>query len=265
MRLKEIIGLVLAVVIAVVAAYYTQRLLQKENHPVEVVKESEENLQQVIVAAKQLHKGERIDPGDVVFQSWPTASLSDNYFSNTTSQLSDVIGAMINDDVSKGEPLTKDNVLKPGEHGFLAAVISPGKRAISIDVSAASANSGLISPGDRVDVLYAKRLNASEEEGSNESETIVSNVRVLASDTMLSGVGDQKPVPKTVTLEVSPVQAEIIIGAIQNGSISLSLRSINNDKQEEECSDGNCDDEAQRSVTVIRGNQKTNVSVRGNK
>jgi pilus assembly protein CpaB len=99
-------------------------------------------------------------------------------------------------------------------------------RALAVKVNAASTAGGFILPNDRVDVI----LISSKGNRDTQSETILSNVRVLAVDQTVEGDGsDQKPVmvaQDTVTLELNPSQAELITQAQQSGTIFLSLRSI---------------------------------------
>ncbi len=56
--------------------------------------------------------------------------------------------------------LSAGSVVKPGERGFLAAVLEPGMRAISVPVDEAAGNAGLIFPGDRVDLILTQTLSA---------------------------------------------------------------------------------------------------------
>ena len=94
-----------------------------------------------------------------------------------------------------------------------------------------SANSGLIFPGDRVDLILTQSLVESEEEGSirRVSETVLSDIRVIAmgadtSDDPREGEANEKA--KTATLEVTPRQAEEVALLTELGKLSLSLRSL---------------------------------------
>lgn len=142
------------------------------------------------------------------------------------------VGAVVRSSVVTGQPITDDSVVKVGERGFLAAVLTPGMRAVSFPITASSGIAGLVFPGDRVDLILAHKFKTA---GSGKarvrlaSETLLTNVRILAIDQRTDDQKDQKrksKVGKTVTVEVSPKQAEIISVALNLGKLSLSLRSL---------------------------------------
>ncbi len=146
--------------------------------------------------------------------------------------LSSVYGAVLKQRVDPGTPILSSMIVKPGDRGFLAAVLAPGYRAVSIGVNPVSGASGLIFPGDHVDLILTQDFQKSEEPISRRSvsETIVTNVRVLAIDQRLQEASPdpkaQIAIPRTVTVEVLPKQAEMINVAVQLGSLSLALRSV---------------------------------------
>ena len=137
------------------------------------------------------------------------------------------IGSAVHRGVIKGEPLTETRVVKPGERGFLAAIVAPGHRAVSVPVNATTGVSGLFFPGDQVDVILTHSVKRGETERFV-SETILRDVRVLAVDQSVQDIEgeEKKEVAKTATLEVTPKQAEVIAMLSDLGKLSLSLRSI---------------------------------------
>lgn len=127
-----------------------------------------------------------------------------------------------------GAPIRRSIIVKPGDRDFLRLVLSPGERAIAIPVTTGGAGSGLLSPGDHVDVILTQAFhqNAQSLARSSVSETIVQNLRVLAVKTPDPKVaGNFGPI---VTLEVTPAQAEAINVATELGKLSLTLRPANN-------------------------------------
>jgi pilus assembly protein CpaB len=146
--------------------------------------------------------------------------------------LEEVTGAVARARLPAGEPLLRGTVVKPGESGFLAAVLAPGERAISIGVTAVSGAAGLIYPGDRVDVILTQTLTATEISLIHKSvaETIARDVRVLAIDQQLQAKaapgGREGKLAQTVTLEVDPQQVEKIVVATKLGDLSLTIRSL---------------------------------------
>jgi len=129
-------------------------------------------------------------------------------------------------DTAAGEPIRRGNIVRPGDRDFLQVVLTPGSRAISIPVATSGASTGLLFPGDRVDVILTQNFKG---EGTtitrrSVSETVVENLRVLAIDALDAKAGGS--FGRTVSLEVTPEQAEKINVATELGKLSLTLRSV---------------------------------------
>ena len=126
------------------------------------------------------------------------------------------------------EPVGTGNVIHPGERGFPAAVLSPGMRAATVPLNATADGAGLILPGDHVDLLLAHQIPDMETPNAPSrtvSETVLTNIRVVAIDQTVNDQ-DKKPITgKTATFEVTPKQAEEIEVAKLIGNLSLVLRS----------------------------------------
>jgi pilus assembly protein CpaB len=121
----------------------------------------------------------------------------------------------------------------PGSRGFLAAVLKPGLRAVSVPATATSTVSGFIYAGDRVDVLLTHTLEG-QNGHHNATETILRNARVIAMDQKLDFTpGDKPDVAKTATLELTAKQTEIVTLAVKMGELSLVLRSLQDPADEE--------------------------------
>jgi pilus assembly protein CpaB len=138
------------------------------------------------------------------------------------------IGAVVRTGFSAGEPVTEARVAKPGDRGFLAAVLRSGMRAVAVAVNPATGVSGFVLPGDRVDVLLTYTMPA---KGQNQrvitaTETSVEDVRVIAVDQSTNDQSTGAVLAKTVTLEATPKQAEMLNLMAQMGRVSLSLRSL---------------------------------------
>jgi pilus assembly protein CpaB len=130
-------------------------------------------------------------------------------------------------------------VLNPGDHGFLAAVLGTGKRAVTVGVDPVSGTAGLIWPGDHVDVVLTQAIDEKEQplDRRISGETVLTNVRVIAVDQQLvqGGQGAQaNPTAvananRTVTLEATTFDAERIAVASRLGRLSLVVRSAADD------------------------------------
>jgi pilus assembly protein CpaB len=197
----------------------------------------------VLAAAQALRTGTLLRAEDVHWLDWsdavPAGAMVRPSQQDRAAQpnadlqaLSSVYGAVLKQRVDPNMPILSTIIVKPGDRGFLAAVLAPGYRAVSIGVNPVSGASGLIFPGDHVDLILTQDFQKGEEPISRRSvsETIVTNVRVLAIDQRLQEASPdpkvQIPIPRTVTLEVLPKQAEMINVAVQLGTLSLALRSV---------------------------------------
>lgn len=147
-----------------------------------------------------------------------------NYQYENSVKIEDFAGAVVRRSVRAGEAITSAMLMKSGEGGFMSAVLEPGKRAVSISVNPISGNAGFVSPGDRVDLLitYHMKNGAADSVGT---ETFIRNVRVLAVDQSLENPENKAILAKTITVEVSPNDAEKISVAAEMGKISVALVS----------------------------------------
>ena len=93
----------------------------------------------VLVAKKNIPRGRFIKPDDLLWQAWPEGKLSPVYATKSKRKKTDFVGSVVRNSILAGQPITDDAVVKAGERGFLAAVLTPGMRAVSVKVSAVSA------------------------------------------------------------------------------------------------------------------------------
>ncbi|MEO1092654.1 MAG: Flp pilus assembly protein CpaB [Pseudomonadota bacterium] len=185
----------------------------------------------VVVALQPLAVGTFLDAAETVAAPWPRDELTDDVIRADGS--APIAGAVVIRPVEAGAPLRSGDLLLPGQDGFLAAVLAPGKRAVSIAVDAVSGNAGHVFPGDVVDLILTLRLGELDRERHLTrrfaSETVLQAVRVIAVDQSIhSNLADRDgaDVARTLTLEVSPREAEWVAVAEEMGSLSVSLRSL---------------------------------------
>jgi pilus assembly protein CpaB len=156
---------------------------------------------------------------------------------DTADMRASLRGALVPRYLDGGVAVRAQDVLRPRDRGFLAAVLSPGARAVSVGVDAISGVSGLIWPGDRVDVILTREVDPSVATTADKitSEILLTGVRIIAVDqSFVQGAaadGQQAPrVARTVTLEVSPEQAGVLAVAQRQGSLSLAIRPMQGDE-----------------------------------
>ncbi|MES5486375.1 Flp pilus assembly protein CpaB [Bradyrhizobium sp. INPA03-11B] len=140
-------------------------------------------------------------------------------------------GSLVRKFVDAGNAITLDDILRPKDRGFLASVLAPDSRAISIKVDEETGVSGLIRPGDNVDVVLTQVFEKADPVKRAVSETVLSNVRVIAIDQEIAQGG--RPVSntvvgktaQTVSLELKPEQVKKVAVAKQLGTLSLVVRA----------------------------------------
>lgn len=183
----------------------------------------------VLASAGPLRAGTLLKPEDVTAKQ--VLAVPPGAQEDTPANRAGLTGAMVRHSIGPSEVLLAEDVMRPGEHGFLAAVLGPNMRAASIAVDATSGSAGLIWPGDHVDLILTQQLEDSTLPPARRvaAETVLSDVRVIAIDQLLArGVApptEGAGISRTVTLEVTIAQAERIAVATRLGRLALSVRS----------------------------------------
>lgn len=187
----------------------------------------------VLVANSDIGQGTTVKADQLRWQMWPAASAGPNFIrkSDRPDAIEQMAGSVVRGGTFyAGEPIQESRLIKANAAGYLSAILPQGMRAVATEINAETSAGGFVVPGDYVDVILARRDREAEKRTGVEtytSETIISNVRVLAVDQTVEDKNGQKVViGKTVTLELSPRQAELIAAGKQAGTLSLSLRSL---------------------------------------
>lgn len=253
MNVTRIAILGVAALAAGAAALLVNGMLGGETTPVEASAPPPPVVSEVLVASTTVPPGRKLDVGSVRWDSWPIASVAPNFITKDKQpdMAKAVEGIVVRSPLVSGQPITELNTVRTDATGFLAATLMPGMRAIATNVTAESSAGGFLLPNDRVDVILTHDLSGS---GNNygggkvwQADTILRDIRVLAVDqiaqpesvpptTEAGGPAPADPgappvetearVGKTVTLEVTPAQAEVLQRAVATGNIALALRSI---------------------------------------
>lgn len=216
------------------------------------------------VAAHPLPRGTLARDEDFEVRSSPPGSVTAGTILDTPDARIGLRGSLVRNFLDTGSPVTSKDVLRPRERGFLASVLAPDSRAISINVDAASGVSGLIWPGDYVDVVLTEESTTVSEKQNPDhqhgtlSETVAYNVRIVAIDQEIVQGGSASnasagKVARTVSLQLAPEQVKKVVVAAQLGKLSLAVRSAV-DRQDTEDSDA--------TVVIYARNSGTKYSVR---
>jgi pilus assembly protein CpaB len=186
----------------------------------------------ILVAKNDLSRGQVIAEGDVDWQTWPAASANANFIKRTDrpDATHQFVGAIVRQSLASGEPITDPSVVFAKGSGFMAAILPKGMRAVAMEVSAENAAGGFILPDDHVDIVLTRHDRsqvAGEATDKIISEAILRDVRVLAIDQAVEEKAGQKVViGRTATLQLTPDQADTLQMSRQQGTLSLTLRSL---------------------------------------
>ena len=237
----------------------------------------------VLVAKGNLAAGQFVRPENLRWQPWPADGIAPSYIVQGQRQLEDFIGAVVRSGVGDGEPVTETRLVRPRDRGFLAAVLDPGYRAITVNVTPSSGIAGFVYPGDHVDVIVTLQVQSEGKDPANPnrtvthdnrvSETVLRDVRVLALDQRADDQAkDVAPKAASLaTLQVTPKQAEVVAVIAAVGQVSLTLRSLARDEAEAAADSSRqqlsytFDSEATRLIRPPGGAGGAMEVVRGNK
>lgn len=221
--------LVAGVLVAFVAIYIRGKMSDSSNQP-------QVASQRVMVAKRDINPGSAISvPQDADWEVQPDEIKNkETVIREDRNSAEEVNGAIARRMIKTAEPLEMSMLSKSSGGGLMSAVLEPGMRAVSISVTATSGNAGFVLPGDYVDLILTRELTRSVSNGRESetrkniySKTFVEKVRVLAADQMIDNPENKAIVAKTITVEVTPDQAQMIAVATDLGKISMSLRSAN--------------------------------------
>lgn len=248
-----IVGLiVLALSVAGISTYLirsfsSQQALEK------LEKEAEPIRFRVLLAARAVLPGETLARDALVWQDWPGEPPNAQYIvaeleDQKDKKIKQIVGSVARRSFAAGEPILASKLFKRDKAGFMAGVVAKGKRAITVTVTPASAVAGFILPGDRVDVLLVhdkakEALRKAKPKAGKKTtdadappppltvlatttETILRDILVLAVDQALVSKEGNPAQGKTMTLELTPKQTEMIVTARSMGQLTLTLRGL---------------------------------------
>jgi len=182
------------------------------------------------VAARPLPRGTLARDEDFAVRSVQAEQVPADAILETPDAKASLAGSLVRKFVEAGNAITLQDIVRPQDRGFLASVLAPDSRAISIRVDEESGVSGLIRPGDQVDVLLTQVFEKADPARRALTETVLRNVRIIAIDQEIAqggrGVAAAMGKPaQTVSLELTPEQVQRITVAKQLGKLSLSVRA----------------------------------------
>ena len=258
MGARQLIILAVALVAAIGLAMLVGITMHHPAAPKAIAETAPRLTVQVLVAKRDLPVGTRLAAGDLAWQAWPADALNSSFITDghgdqaapttpvatvetqatkvaaaaATSMagggpMEALYGAMVHEAILTNEPIVNTKLLRSGEGGYMAVVLQPGMRAVSIPITANTTAGGFVLPGDHVDVLQAHQAEGPATGGRTGFTVaeLLRNVRVLAIDQSVQATkGSESLVGAVATLEVSPNDVKVLTLAKAQGEIMLSLR-----------------------------------------
>lgn len=219
-RLRAAIFLLVSLSAAAVASVVIYSVITSYQREL-VDAEMPEETVQVMVAAMDLGQGRTIGPPDLALTELPPEYVPDSVL----RQPEQAVGRVPRERILKNEFIREERLADPEAGLGLNAIIPRGMRALSINITAGSAVSGFLNPGNYVDVLVTI-----QDDGDLEAETVtlLQAVTVLAVNDRLGTGAAADPTQRarpSVTLAVTPELAEKLTHAVAQGTVTLTLRN----------------------------------------
>ncbi|MDP2313328.1 MAG: Flp pilus assembly protein CpaB [Pseudomonadota bacterium] len=236
-RTRAIIFLFGSLLLAFVAAAIVFNVIRKSQEQIKQAQKPKETIQ-VVIAVRDLYMGLPIAPEDVVLRNViPEMVPRDETF----DELDKVLGRTPRERILANESIREERLASAQQGVGLNAIVTPGKRAMTIATDTETAVAGLLQAGNFVDVIVTIKPEDPEVVGAKYVvETILQNVKVLAVGSSLGGNAAKeaeakdskkkksettKKLKPSITVEVDPTEAEKLALAQSRGDIHVVLRS----------------------------------------
>lgn len=228
MRITSLLTFAAGLAVAGGSAYMARDFLEAKYAKVEAVTCSND-LVKVVVATTDIAFGQVIDTSKLKTQDWPATALPIGSFKDFTDLLpaTGTEPRRARTAIAKGEVVLASKISNFGEKVTIVQSLSPNSRAIAIKVTAETGVGGFVTPGDKVDVILT--YGRDEE---LKTVTIIQNVRVIGVDQQANADQERPEIARTVTLEASAEDSQKLALAQKAGTLSLALRTIENDDEQ---------------------------------
>lgn len=219
-NLKAVVPIAVSLIIAIAGSFFLYQWIQRQRGPKEVVQVQTEAVP-IAVAAADLPWGTKLKPEMIKTAPFLKESMPQGHFANAN----DLVGRVVVAPLKANDPITEHKLAPISiETGGVAAVLGQGKRAVAVKGDKVIGLSGLVNPGNRVDVLVTVKDPQRDEE---KTKIVLENIPVLATGTQIQENEKGEPAPVDVyTLEVTPEESEKLSLAANEGKIQLALRSV---------------------------------------
>jgi len=178
----------------------------------------------ILVAATDISLGQRLTPEMFKPADWPADSVPKGAFMDPQK----LGGRVLKTNLLMGEPVSEAKLAPAGTLGGLSALITEGKRAITVRVNDVIGVAGFALPGNYVDIIVSTQKDVpagTDARQQNISKIVLERILVLAVAQEVNRDETKPKVVNAVTLEVTPEQAEKLDLARSVGTLSLALRN----------------------------------------
>ncbi len=210
MNKRFILMLLIALFMASIAAWLANRWIKEKTVPSKAL--------QVVVAAVDIPFGIKIEDYQLKVISWNGELVPEGTYISKEQ----VINRVTKNNFYVGELITEKRMSEYLAGSMLSALIKKDHRAVSVRVDDVVGVSGFILPGNNVDVLATKIDRVTNRANT---QTLLQNIKVLAVDQDVAQGNEKPTVVRAVTLELIPDQANLMVSALQEGTIQLTLRN----------------------------------------
>jgi pilus assembly protein CpaB len=230
MKFTTILSLVLSLVLAAAAVFGVRGYLRDQAAALAMNArpDTPKSKNTIVVAAQPMRFGKVIEPMSLKVIDWPVGAVPDGAFHTVEELIGDgskpryVMTA-----IEESEPILASKITGPGQRATLSATLKPGMKAVSIRVNDVLGVAGFVMPGDRVDIMLTRQIEAQgEARKDGVTDVLLQGVKVVAVDQLADDRSDKPAVSKSVTLEVSTEEAQKLTLAGTIGTLSLALRNI---------------------------------------
>jgi len=211
----RILGVILSVLVAVAAVWWSRSAPVREEAVVEQVK-----IRTLVVAAEPLRYGQKIGEAQLKAIEWRSDALPAGSFETLLEVGVNNDGPFALAAVAQGAPILRSQITAPGQKPSLSARLGLGEVAVTIPVNTITGVAGFVLPEERVDVLLTRTA-----QNRRFADIILQNIRVLAVNSMPDAGKGEPVIAKSVTFAAAREDAQKLVVAAGIGEVSLVLRS----------------------------------------
>lgn len=233
----------------------------------------------VLAAAQDIPLGTRLSQDSLSWIDWPAEAVSPALITEKMRPDAKVEleNSIVRSPIVEGEPINLVKLVSAGDSGVMAALLSPGMRAVTTRISVDTAAGGFIQPGDRVDVILRESFRVETNDDNQSTGSTVRRERIFAANTLFENVkvlaidqtfattpeGGATVIGSTATFELNQSDSELLQEAEGQGDIYLTLRGITRSgaRAASAASVARTEEATSSSLTIYRNGQPTRVAI----